>query len=254
VVVLALRRGCSCPPKHWILGGPAVLSNWQPTHGCRGQFPALSTGLVTQNGVLVMGVSAALGAAWSKGSVALLVVLYSINVLFDFQHRAGGAGIYWWSRRPSSNWRGRLLLSGLGAGRDQRILLVLVIGKILRRRVVTLTSKPAASSRCASPSGATIRNTESIAQDRRSFLDARPAGRSDAPAAARPQQPHRSPFRRKNRGVGTARAPVGQRLFRSISGTSVPEAGRGRRTRANGGRGALRTLQYEIENSLRYSR
>jgi amino acid transporter len=66
------------------LGGPAVLSNmaadsWVPRH-----FRELSNRLVTDNGVMLMGIAALGVLVWSQGSVTLLVVLYSINVFLTF--------------------------------------------------------------------------------------------------------------------------------------------------------------------------
>lgn len=66
------------------LDGPAVLSNmagdsWVPRH-----FRDLSTRLVRQNGIVVMGVSSLAILMWTHGNVDILVVLYSINVFLTF--------------------------------------------------------------------------------------------------------------------------------------------------------------------------
>ena len=47
------------------------------------QYRYLSSRLVTQRGIVLMG-AAAVGMLVTKGSVALLVVLYSINVFLTF--------------------------------------------------------------------------------------------------------------------------------------------------------------------------
>src|SRR5207342_344298 len=66
------------------LGGPSVLANMAIDSWVPHKFRYLSTRLVTQNGVLVMGVSALAVLYWSGGKVDLLVVLYSINVFLTF--------------------------------------------------------------------------------------------------------------------------------------------------------------------------
>jgi amino acid transporter len=58
------------------LGGPAVLANMAQDSWVPHQFRYLSSRLVTQNGVIVMGLSAMLILWASSGSVAWLVVLY----------------------------------------------------------------------------------------------------------------------------------------------------------------------------------
>ena len=63
------------------------------------QYRYLSSRLVTQNGIVLMG-AAALGILLvTKGSVALLVVLYSINVFLTFSMSLLGLCLYWWSVR-----------------------------------------------------------------------------------------------------------------------------------------------------------
>lgn len=97
------------------LGGPAVLSNmaldgWMPN-----RFALLSDRLVTQNGVLLMGL-AALGMMWlTGGSVAMLVVLYSINVFVNFSLSQLGMVRLWWNQRKTEpHWRNRILVNGVG--------------------------------------------------------------------------------------------------------------------------------------------
>ena len=112
------------------LGGPAVMANmaadsWVPHH-----FRQLSSRLVTQNGIIVMGVSALLILIWTKGSVSLLVVLYSINVFLTFTLSLLGLSVHWWSdRRSVRNWKRRLALSLLGLTVSFSILLITLIEK-----------------------------------------------------------------------------------------------------------------------------
>ena len=112
------------------LGGPAVMANmaadsWVPHH-----FRQLSSRLVTQNGIIVMGVSALLILIWTKGSVSLLVVLYSINVFLTFTLSLLGLSVHWWrDRRSIHNWKRRLALSLLGLTVSFSILTITLIEK-----------------------------------------------------------------------------------------------------------------------------
>lgn len=111
------------------LGGPAVLANMAVDSWMPQQFRHLSNRLVTQNGILLMGAAALAILLWTQGSVAVLVVLYSINVFLTFSLSLFGLCRYWLTHRGDSRWVPRLALSGLG---------LLVTSGIL---VVTITEK-----------------------------------------------------------------------------------------------------------------
>ena len=66
------------------LDGPRVLANMAVDKWVPNRFANLSDHLVTQNGVLLMGVSSLLILIYSRGSVKFLVVLYAINVMLTF--------------------------------------------------------------------------------------------------------------------------------------------------------------------------
>ena len=64
------------------------------------------------------------------GRVALLVVLYSINVSLTFSLSLLGLCIYWWrARRSDRRWLHRIALSCLGLVVTSSILLVTLIEK-----------------------------------------------------------------------------------------------------------------------------
>ncbi len=96
-------------------GGPRVLANmavdrWMPT-----RFATLSDRLVTQNGVLLMGLAALLVVLCTTASVNLLVVLYSINVFITFSLSQLGMVKHWWTERSRQpNWRTKILINGFG--------------------------------------------------------------------------------------------------------------------------------------------
>ena len=112
------------------LGGPSVLSNMAVDSWMPHKFRYLSTRLVTQNGVLLMG-AAALGIlALSRGKVDFLVVLYSINVFLTFTLSLTGLCIYWIKHRHDDRrWKRRLALSATGLVVTLGILLVTTIAK-----------------------------------------------------------------------------------------------------------------------------
>jgi len=112
------------------LDGPRVMSNlaldrWFPT-----RFANLSDRFVTQNGVLVMGLTAGLMMAISGGSVDLLVVLYSINVFITFSMSQFGMVVHWWQeRRSDREWRRKLAINGAGLALTFSILVSMIYMK-----------------------------------------------------------------------------------------------------------------------------
>ncbi|HYD61758.1 MAG TPA: APC family permease [Noviherbaspirillum sp.] len=112
------------------LGGPAVLSNMAADSWVPHKFRYLSTRLVTQNGILVMGVAALAILFWTGGSVEFLVVLYSVAVFLTFAISLFGLCLYWWlHRKQQKSWKGRLVLSLLGFIICFSILAVLLMEK-----------------------------------------------------------------------------------------------------------------------------
>lgn len=112
------------------LGGPSVLANMASDSWVPHKFRYLSTRLVTQNGVMVMGIAAFALLMWSAGKVDLLVVLYSINVFLTFSLSLTGLCLYWWKqKRAGQPWVGRMLLSLIGLLVTASILVVTVIEK-----------------------------------------------------------------------------------------------------------------------------
>jgi len=131
VLVLILEAGLLLVAANTgFLGGPAVMANMAADSWVPRQFRQLSSRLVTQNGILLMGVAALLILIWSEGSVTLLVVLYSINVFLTFSLSLLGLSVHWWrDRRSIRNWKRKLALSLLGFSVTSSILLVTLIEK-----------------------------------------------------------------------------------------------------------------------------
>ncbi|HCE08022.1 MAG TPA: amino acid transporter [Oxalobacteraceae bacterium] len=140
VVVLAFEAGLLFVAANTgFLGGPAVLSNMAADSWVPHKFRYLSTRLVTQNGILVLG-TAALGILfWTRGSVALLVVLYSISVFLTFAISLFGLCLYWWrNRKTQKSWKRRFSLSLVGFVICTGILLVLLAEKFAEGGWVTV--------------------------------------------------------------------------------------------------------------------
>src|SRR4029079_371899 len=112
-VTLAVEGGLLFVPANTgFLGGPAVLANMAADSWVPHMYRYLSTRLVTQNGILLMGLTSLGILLVTGGRVALLVVLYSINVFLTFSLSLLGLCRYWWRHRNDDpRWRHRLLLS-----------------------------------------------------------------------------------------------------------------------------------------------
>jgi amino acid transporter len=97
------------------IDGPRIMANMAIDRWFPKKFASLSDRLVTMNGVLMMGTAAIILMAVSKGSVALLVVLYSINVFITFSISQLGMVKHWWLERGKlDHWKGKLLVNGIG--------------------------------------------------------------------------------------------------------------------------------------------
>ena len=131
IVVLAFEAGLLFVAANTgFLGGPSVLSNMAADSWVPHKFRYLSTRLVTQNGILVMGVAALAILFWTGGSVTLLVVLYSVSVFLTFAISLYGLCLYWWqNRRSQQYWLRRFLLSLTGFLICAGILTVLLVEK-----------------------------------------------------------------------------------------------------------------------------
>jgi amino acid transporter len=127
-VVLAFEAGLLFVAANTgFLGGPSVLSNMASDSWVPHQFRYLSTRLVTQNGILVMGIAALAILFWTGGQVTLLVVLYSISVFLTFAISLFGLCLYWWRHRKDARWVRRFLLSLTGFVICAGILAILLV-------------------------------------------------------------------------------------------------------------------------------
>jgi len=150
VLVLAFEAGLLLVAANTgFLGGPSVMANMAADRWVPRQFRQLSSRLVTQNGLVLMGAVAFLILLLTRGSVDLLVVLYSINVFLTFTLSLFGLCRYWWEQRLYSlHWRRSLLLSGLGLCVTDFILVVIVVEKFTEGGWFTLLITSAVIALC----------------------------------------------------------------------------------------------------------
>ena len=121
------------------LDGPRVLANmaldkWLPT-----KFAMLSDRLVTEKGILVMGIASLAMMLASNGSVDFLIVLYSINVFITFTLSQLGMVKHWWEKRATEKaWFKKLMINGIGLTLTTFILISVLILKFNEGGWVTM--------------------------------------------------------------------------------------------------------------------
>lgn len=121
------------------LDGPRVLANMALDRWFPNRFANLSDRLVTQNGILLMGLAAVAMMALTRGSVDALVVLYSINVFVTFSLSQLGMVVHWWKERSREQaWRRKLFINGLGFSLTTFILISLTVIKFFEGAWVTI--------------------------------------------------------------------------------------------------------------------
>lgn len=121
------------------IDGPRIMANMAIDHWFPKRFASLSDRLVTLNGVLLMGIGSIIVMIISKGSVALLVVLYSINVFITFTISQVGMVKHWWLMRGKQlHWKRKLAINGIGLTLTSFILVSVIILKFGQGGWVTL--------------------------------------------------------------------------------------------------------------------
>jgi amino acid transporter len=121
------------------IDGPRIMGNMAIDHWLPKRFASLSDRLVTMNGILMMGIGSIILMIISKGSVALLVVLYSINVFITFTISQIGMVRHWWLIRGKGlPWKRKLVINGIGLLLTSFILVSVIILKFRQGGWVTL--------------------------------------------------------------------------------------------------------------------
>ena len=121
--------------------GPRTLAAMAVDEWVPKRFKNLSERLVTQNGVLGMGLAATVVLAYTRGAVGLLVVMYSINVFLTFTLSQFGMARHWIQvRREGRPWRRRLAVNAVGAIVTATILVITASLKFSEGGWVTLVA------------------------------------------------------------------------------------------------------------------
>ncbi len=237
------------------LGGPAVLANMAADSWVPHQFRSLSVRLVTQNGVLLMGVSALAILIWTDGDVGVLVVLYSINVFLTFTLSLAGLVKHWWiQRRDERRWFQRLVLAFTGLSVTSGILVVTFVEKFAEGGWLTVLITAVVIALCVF----VHRHYRAVATQLEDVdrllapaqiedpegLKTRPALDASAPTAVFLVD--------ANRGVGMHTLLWVHRMFPGHYKNCVFLCAGEVDAQSFYGQAALKSLQYRIENTLRY--
>jgi len=183
--------------------GPRTLAAMAADEWVPRRFKNLSDRLVTQNGVLSMGIAAALVLNYTKGAVDILVVMYSINVFLTFTLSQTGMALHWWKeRKREAHWRRRLAVACVGAVVTATILVVMAALKLLEGGWVTMLATATLIAVCF-----TIRRHYATVRRHLRKLD---ESLLDLPLAPLAEVPHPSP-----------RSPTAVLLVESFSGLGV---------------------------------
>ena len=95
--------------------GPRVLATMAADRWLPRRFANLSARLVTQDGVIAIGLAAMLILIGTEAKVDLLVVLYAINVFVTFTLSQLGMTTHWWlERKNEPRWLRKLTINGIG--------------------------------------------------------------------------------------------------------------------------------------------
>ncbi|MEO5616623.1 MAG: APC family permease [Candidatus Eisenbacteria bacterium] len=121
------------------VAGPRTLAAMGVDQWVPKRFAHLSERLVTQNGIISMGVAAVLVLFYTGGLVKILVVMYSVNVFLTFTLTQLGMVRHWWNERANlAHWRRRLIIAAIGTLVTAGILVVTALVKFLEGGWVTL--------------------------------------------------------------------------------------------------------------------
>ncbi len=253
-MVMALEAGLLLVAANTgFLGGPMVMANMAADSWVPRQFGQLSSRLVTQNGILLMGAASLFILFWTKGEVSLLVVLYSINVFLTFSMSIFGLCLHWWrNRRSNRKWLGHFLLSLMGLAVTFGILVVTLAEKFMEGGWMTVLITLLVISffllihRHYEETRIQLRKVDEL------YSGQKPKELDTPPPALDPDAPTAIFLVGKNRGLGMHALLWVVRMFpghfRNFIFVAVGEVD----LQSYDGEGALRTLKYKIENTQRF--
>lgn len=121
------------------IDGPRVMSNMAVDSWLPHRFASLSERLTMNNGVLLMGISSLALLFYTKGSISMLVIMYSINVFLTFSLSQLGMTRYFiTNRRTERKWKGYTAVFLVGLLLCLTILFIAIYEKFLFGGWVTL--------------------------------------------------------------------------------------------------------------------
>ena len=237
------------------LGGPAVLANMAADSWVPHQFRSLSVRLVTQNGVLLMGLAALAILVGTDGDVGVLVVLYSINVFLTFTLSLAGLVKHWWMyRRDERHWGRRLLLALTGLLVTSSILVVTFVVKFADGGWLTMLITAVVVIVCVF----VHRHYLEVAVDLEGVERLLAPAQVEDPDETKtvppldPLAPTAVFLVEANRGVGMHTLLWVQRMFPGYYKNFVFLCAGEVDAQSFYGQAALQSLRYRIENTLRY--
>jgi amino acid transporter len=120
------------------IDGPRVMANMAVDSYLPHRFASLSEQLSMQNGVILMGLAALAMLAYTRGSIHILVYMYSINVFLTFTLSQLGMCRFWWQRERLKGRRRHLLLHGVALVMCGSILVITIFERFASGGWVTV--------------------------------------------------------------------------------------------------------------------
>ena len=119
------------------LDGPRVMSNMAVDNWLPRRLTNLSDRLVIKDGVIFIGLSAMAMLLYTKASVRILVVMYSINVFLTFSLSQYGMVLHWFKKR-GEGWKRGFAISFTGLALTCGVLVVTSVIKFQEGGWITL--------------------------------------------------------------------------------------------------------------------
>ncbi len=196
------------------VGGPQVLATMAMDRWVPRRFSYLSERLVTQDGVVAMGMAAILVLIGTHARVGVLVVLYAINVFITFTLSQLGMSQLWWKRRHKDpKWARKLAVNGTGCVFTALILLLTVTLKFYEGGWVTIAITAAVIAACYAVRRHYERVAKAIQQLEADILPQIYAAAENPPAARDPNAPTAVLLVNGFSGLGLATLMMIPRLF-----------------------------------------
>jgi amino acid transporter len=121
------------------IDGPRVMANMAMDSWFPKRFSSLSERFTMQNGVLLFGLASIAALLYTKGSVDILVVMYSINVFITFSlTEFSMSRFYFNQRRSNPGWLGKIYIHLIGLTLCSSILVVMIMQKFMAGGWITM--------------------------------------------------------------------------------------------------------------------